>query len=90
MSNQHAASKIEFPCDYPIKVIATNDASLKSSVLEIVNEHDSHFRSETVTLRDSRHGRYCSVTLTIRATGEPQLKALHKDLMTIPLVKMVL
>lgn len=83
-------AKIEFPCDYPIKVIATNDASLKSSVLEIVQAHDAYFCVDSVSLRDSRHGRYCSVSLTIRATGEPQLKALHKDLMTIPLVKMVL
>jgi putative lipoic acid-binding regulatory protein len=85
-----ACAKIEFPCDYVIKVIATNHVSLKSSVLEIVREHDSHFRDEKVTLRDSRHARYCSVSVTIRATGEPQLKALHKDLMANPLVKMVL
>ena len=32
-----ACAKIEFPCDYVIKVIATNHVSLKSSVLEIVS-----------------------------------------------------
>ncbi len=84
------APRIEFPCDYPIKVIATNDFSLKTSVLEIVRQHDACFREESVSLRDSREGKYCSVRLSIRATGESQLKALHRDLLANPLVKMVL
>ena len=84
------APRIEFPCDYPIKVIATNDASLKTSVVEIVRLHDAGFCEKSVSLRNSREGRYCSVRLSIRATGEPQLKALHRDLLANPLVKMVL
>jgi len=84
------APTIEFPCDYPIKVIATNDASLKTSVLEIVRLHDASFCEESVSLHDSREGKYCSVRLSIRATGELQLKALHRDLLANPLVKMVL
>lgn len=84
------APTIEFPCDYPIKVIATNDASLKTSVLEIVRLHDASFCEESVSLHDSREGKYCSVRLSIRATGERQLKALHRDLLANPLVKMVL
>ena len=82
---------IEFPCDgYPIKVIAVSDAELKASVIEIVKKHDDTLIPETVTVQNSSEGNYSSVRLSIRATGEAQLKAMHKDLMSHPLVKMVL
>jgi putative lipoic acid-binding regulatory protein len=41
-------------------------------------------------LRDSRAGKYCSVRLSITATGEPQLRALHRALLEEPLVKLVI
>ncbi|MFV2089170.1 MAG: YbeD family protein [Pseudomonadales bacterium] len=82
---------IEFPCDdYPIKVIAASSTELERSVVEIVRVHDIGFREETVSLRPSSKGNYISVRLSIRATGVTQLKALHEDLMSHPLVKLVL
>lgn len=82
---------IEFPCDdYPIKVIGTSAATLRSSVVEIVRRHDPGFREDCVEEQLSSRGNYTSVRLAIRATGEPQLRALHRDLMANPLVKLVL
>ena len=82
---------IQFPVDdYPIKVIAHSDAGLTATVVEIIRTHDAGFREESVTLQASREGKYTSVRLFIRATGEPQLKALHTELMSHPLVKLVL
>ncbi|MEJ2087865.1 MAG: DUF493 domain-containing protein [Gammaproteobacteria bacterium] len=82
---------IEFPCEnYPIKVIGNSSASLRGSVVRIVQAHDAGFSEETVEEQPSRKGTYTSVRLSIRATGETQLKALHEDLMAHPLVKLVL
>lgn len=82
---------IEFPCDgYPIRVIATSSETLRESVVEIVRLHDDGFQDHTVEERPSRGGNYTSVRLSIRATGERQLRALHADLMAHPLVKLVL
>lgn len=84
------APKIEFPCDYPIKVIGINHHSLRETVVEIVRRHAPDLTEESISLRDSRAGTYRSVRLSIIATGEPQLKALHKALMAEPLVKLVI
>jgi putative lipoic acid-binding regulatory protein len=84
------APKIEFPCDYPIKVIGVNHRSLRATVVEIVRHHAPDLAEESISLRDSRAGRYCSVRMSITATGEPQLQALHQALLAEPLVKLVL
>ena len=82
---------IRFPCDdYPIKVIGASHETLVRAVVAIVRAHDEGFEEATVEERVSREGNYTSVRLSIRATGEPQLKALHEALMAHPLVKLVL
>jgi len=85
-----AAPKIEFPCDYPLHVIGDNDRALETRVVRIVQVHAPELDAASVTLNDSSGGRYRAVRLTIRATGVPQLEALHRDLMADPLVRMVL
>ena len=82
--------KIEFPCDYPIKIIGVNHRTLREIVVEIVRAHAPELAEEDISLRDSREGKYCSVRLSIQATGEPQLKALHTALLKEPLVKLVI
>jgi putative lipoic acid-binding regulatory protein len=82
--------KIEFPCDYPIKIIGVNHHTLRETVVEIVRSHAPDLIDDSISLHDSREGKYRSVRLSITATGEPQLKALHQALLSEPLVKMVL
>lgn len=84
------APKIVFPCDYPIKVIGVNHHTLRTIVVDIVRHHAPDLADDSVSVRDSRAGNYCSVRLSICATGEPQLKALHRALLDEPLVKLVL
>ncbi len=82
---------IEFPVeDYPIKVIGTAGDEFLAHVATIVQTHDQAFVAERVVSQPSRRGNYVSLRLSIRATSEAQLKALHTDLMAHPLVKLVL
>ncbi len=83
--------KITFPQpNYPIRVIGDSHEQLREQVISIVKRHDETFREEGVELVKSREGTYSSVRLAILATGEPQLKALHEELVANPLVRMVL
>lgn len=84
------APRIEFPCDYPIKVLGRSDACFVEMVTAVVLQHDPGFDPATASRRDSRRGAFCSITLTIRATGVEQLQALHTALQRIEAVKMVL
>jgi uncharacterized protein len=82
--------KIAFPCDYPIRIIGYGRPDFRARVLRIVREHAPDFAEAEVTVRDSRDGGYCSVRVSIVATGEPQLRALHAALMADSAVKLVL
>lgn len=82
--------KIEFPCDYPVKVLGRNVTEFRSLVLEIFERHAPGFDQQTITVRDSRKGNFLSMTVTITATGPEQLEALHQDLRATGIVQMVL
>jgi len=88
--SQPSAPKIEFPCDYVIKVIGNAAPDFKDFVVSVVETHAPGINEERITVTDSRNGRYTSVRLTIVATGEPQLKALFEDLKASGRVHMVL
>lgn len=82
--------RIEFPCDYPIHIIGEGVAGFRGTVLDLVRAHVETLHESSVSVRESRNGTYCSVRVTIVATGEPQLKRLHRALMAEPAVRMVL
>ena len=84
------APKIEFPCDYPIKVVGKAGNELHTFVLEVMASHSPGFDQTRITIRDSRNGNFQAITVTIIATGEPQLQAIFADLKVSPLVQIVL
>lgn len=83
-------TRIEFPCDYPIRIIGEQRDDFRATVLDIVRDHAETVIEQSVNVRESRDGAYCSVRVTIVATGENQLRALHRALMAEPAVRMVL
>ncbi len=87
---QGAESLIEFPCDFPLKVMGLADGALAQAVLEVVLRHDPGFDGATMEMRASSGGKYVSLTCTVRATSKPQLDALYMELTSHPLVKVVL
>jgi putative lipoic acid-binding regulatory protein len=89
MSDQQPP-RIEFPCDYPIKIVGENHADFTATVVEMTQRHAPEVTLAQVRVRNSREGRYASVTITIRATGEAQLRRLHADLQTYSAVRLVL
>jgi putative lipoic acid-binding regulatory protein len=82
--------KIEFPCDYPIKVLGSNVEGFEAVVLEVFECHAPGFSNERITRRTSREGTFSAITIHITATGKSQLEALHTGLMATGLVKMVI
>ena len=85
-----AASLLEFPCDFPIKIMGTRSDDFAQSVVAIVLRHAPDFAGESVEMRASSSGNYLSVTCTIRATSRAQLDALYLELTAHPQVKVVL
>ena len=83
-------SLLEFPCDFPIKIMGRRDDGYAQAVLAIVQRHAPDFDGATVEMRASKQGGYLSLTCTLRATSRAQLDALYGELSAHPLVKVVL
>jgi uncharacterized protein len=82
--------KIEFPCEYPIKVLGRSGDDFEAIVLGVFEQHAPGFSRETITANVSSKGTFRSMTITITATGPDQLDALHKSLMATGIVNMVI
>lgn len=84
------ASLIEYPCDFPVKILGHTQAGFAQVVLEIVKRHAPDFDDASLELRASKRRKYLSVTCVIRATSRRQLDALYQELCDHPMVVMVL
>ncbi|MGZ8209881.1 MAG: HP0495 family protein [Burkholderiales bacterium] len=83
-------SLIEYPCDFPIKVLGRTQAGFAQTILEIVRNHAPDFDGSTLQMKTSKHGKYLSVTCVIRASSRQQLDDLYRELCGHPMVMMVL
>ena len=89
-SLEETPPKIKFPCLYPIKVIGHAVDNFRTQVLEAIERHTGAIDRNLVHLKPSKHSNYLSITVTIAATGEPQLQSIFSDLKEIESVKLVL
>lgn len=80
---------ITFPCQYSLKVVGDAAEDFAAMVCQVVSRHDPQFDGTDIKVVPSRNGRFVSVRLAIRATGEPQLKALFDELKATGRVHMV-
>jgi len=85
-----AASLIEFPCEFPLKVFGQQQAGFAQAVMEVVSEHDPGFTAASIEMRASKNARYVSLTCTVKATSQRQLDAIYQELCDHPMVVMVL
>ena len=83
-------SLIEYPTDFPIKVMGRREPRLVQIIVDIVRRHAPDFDPATVEMRTSKKNSYLSVTCTVRATSRVQLDALYQELCDHPSVVMVL
>jgi putative lipoic acid-binding regulatory protein len=81
---------LQFPCDFPIKVMGRRQDGFAQAMLEVVLRHAPDFDAAVMEMRPSAKGNYMSLTCTIRAVSRAQLDALYAELSAHPLVKVVL
>jgi putative lipoic acid-binding regulatory protein len=83
-------SLLQFPCEFPIKIMGQRQDGFAQAVLEVVLRHAPDFDAAAMEMRPSAKGNYISFTCTIRAVSRAQLDALYGELSAHPLVKVVL
>ena len=90
MPSPSTDSLIEYPCDFPIKVMGEQVDGFVDAMLVIVRNFDPEWNDSHLTQRPSSAGKYLGLTLTIKATSREQLDELYRTLSTHPMVKVVL
>jgi len=83
-------SLIEYPSDFPIKVMGKAHPELAQILTAVVQEFDPDFDPATVEMRPSRNGTYIGLTFTVRATSREQLDSLYRALHGHDMVAVVL
>jgi len=81
---------LEFPCEFPIKIMGRTEPGFAQAILAIVQRHAPDFDGAALEMRSSSAGNYLSLTATVNATSREQLDALYRDLVAHPTVVMVL
>ena len=90
MSTAGDASPLQFPTDFPIKIMGRRVDGFADAIAEVVRRHAPGFDPATMQMRPSREGTWLGLTATIRATSREQLDALYRELSAHPMVKVVL
>jgi len=83
-------SLIEYPSDFPIKVMGKTHPELAQTLTALVRQFDPDFNAATVEMRTSKGGNYLGLTFTVRATSRRQLDELYRALHAHPMVSIVL
>ena len=85
-----SASLIEYPSEFPIKVMGAQVEGFVEAIVAVAQRHDPAFDASRLALRPSRAGNYLGITITVTATSRAQLDALYSELSSHPMVKVVL
>jgi putative lipoic acid-binding regulatory protein len=83
-------SLIEFPCDFPIKVMGETRDDFTDAIIAALRTLLPDFDARQIEMRASSGGRYISLTCTVHVTSKPQLDDIYRLLTAHPMVKVVL
>jgi uncharacterized protein len=81
---------IEFPCDFPIKVMGETHADFTSEIIKAIQIVIPDFDVSKIEMRGSSGGKYISLTCMVYVTSKPQLDNIYRALSSHPMVKVVL
>jgi putative lipoic acid-binding regulatory protein len=81
---------LEFPTEFPIKVMGRRDSDLKVHTREIVERHTGPLGDESVKVRTSGDGNFLALTYVVTAQSREQLDAIYRELTACKAVLMAL
>jgi putative lipoic acid-binding regulatory protein len=70
---------LEFPCEFPIKMMGRNTPEFQLTARALVEKHAGAVSDAAVQSALSRNDRFVSITVTIVATSQQQLDNIYQD-----------
>lgn len=83
-------SLIEFPCDFPIKVMGNSGEAFTKEIIKTIQQFEPKFDASKVEMRGSSAGKYTSLTCTCYVESQTQLDDIYRAVTSHPLAKYVL
>ncbi|MCK5898175.1 MAG: DUF493 domain-containing protein [Methylococcales bacterium] len=78
--SEERPSLLEFPCQFPIKVMGRTELEFDLLVIEIIRQHVDNLTADAIKTRASKSKTFVSVTVTIEATSQQQLDNIYQQL----------
>jgi putative lipoic acid-binding regulatory protein len=81
---------LEFPCDFPIKLMGKNTDEFAALAKSLVEQHAGTVDDNAIKSSVSKNNRFVSLTITITAHNKQQLDSIYQDATDHPEVLMAL
>jgi putative lipoic acid-binding regulatory protein len=73
------ATLLEFPCDFPVKIMGRESEGFRSLARGLVEKHTGPLEEDRVQSALSRNGNFVSLTITGHATSQQQLDDIYRE-----------
>lgn len=83
-------SALEFPCEFPIKIMGRDEADFRKAAIDLVEKHAGTLSGDAIRTSSSSNGNFLSITVTITATSQKQLDNIYRELTDHELVLVAL
>lgn len=90
LEQQSQETLIEFPCDFPIKVMGETQDDFSTEIIKTIQALEKTFDASKIEMRGSSKGKYTSLTCTCYVESKLQLDNIYRALTSHPMVKYVL
>lgn len=78
--NEGRETVLEFPCEFPIKMMGRDREDFHAAARSIVERHSGKLADEAVRRSMSRNANFVSLTITINAISQEQLDRIYEEL----------
>ena len=80
MSDAMDEKLLEFPCDFPIKIMGRDQPQFREAAVALIEQHAGGIPDDAIRTVISREGNFLSITITIKAKSQQQLDDIYRDL----------
>ncbi len=80
MSEAKGEKLLQFPCDFPIKMMGRDQPEFRKAAVALIEQHAGEIPDDAIRSTLSRKGNFLSITITIKAKNQQQLDDIYRDL----------
>ena len=73
-------SLIDFPCEFPIKILGKDNDVFKNTVSQIMAKHHQKHSEISVKKNNSKNKNYIALTWVVNVNNQDELDNIYKDL----------